>query len=98
MKLNNDCMKAVLNYIVDHSGFDFDGSRIHQKKINSCEMVEFLQKDNHFDKETIVYAIVYAYKHKYIEVISMPQLDNFMISSFTIVDVTPLGYNYMNGL
>ena len=93
MKVNNECIKAVLNYVIDNTGIIDEGDRCSVKQTNLYQIIQALQND--FKKEVIAHSTLYAHKCGYLDMLPIRDMNNISYALCKINDVTPVGYAYL---
>lgn len=93
MRVNNDCIKAVLNHVIDNTEIKCNESGCSFTYIDLNHIIRNLEEK--FNQETIVHSAIYAQKCGYLDMKLTPDLANFIYAKFQISDVTPLGYQFL---
>lgn len=93
MRVNNECIKAVLNHVIDNTGINDEGDRCSIKQTNLYQIIQALQ--NNFNKEVIVHSTLYAQKCGYIDMSPIRDINNISYALCKINDITLIGYEYL---
>lgn len=95
MRVNNECIKAVLNYVIKKSTIVFDISNSGYQKISFLSIVEDLSSETNYTKEEIIHSCVYALLCNYFITLSHPDLVKFTPAQTVILDVSLTGYQFL---
>lgn len=95
MKVNNECIKAVLNYVIDNVKVVFDTSGAGYEPISTLSIIQALSKNEKFTQEEIFHSCIYASKCGYLETDKRYATKNNIPSLIDLVDVTPSGYEFL---
>ena len=93
MRVNNDCIKAILNFVIENTGINDEGDKCSVKQTNLYQIIQALQND--FEKEVIAHSTLYAQKCGYIDMTPIRDINNISYALCKISDVTPIGYEYL---
>lgn len=93
MKLNKDCIKAVLNFVIDNTGINYENTKCSIKQTDLYQLIQNLS--NEFDKEVVIHSTIYASKCGYLDMKPIRETNNIIYAKCDIVDVTPLGYKFL---
>ena len=95
MKVNNECIKAVLNYVIDNSVVEFD-EHIGYKGLSLLSIINDVSNNGTYSKEQVLHSCIYAYKCQYIDANrEMGDCSNIVTARVKIYDVTPYGYKFL---
>lgn len=93
MRVNNECIKAVLNFVIDNTGVNDEGQKCSLKQTDLYQIIQKLQSD--FQKEVIVHSTIYAAKCGYLDMKPIRDIHNITYAMCDISDVTPAGYDFL---
>lgn len=93
MRINNDCIKAILNFVIENTGIDCDDTKFSIKQTNLNQIVKTLNED--FDQKVIIHSTIYANKCGYLDMKPIKEISNIIYTSCDIADITPLGYKFL---
>ncbi|WP_024348480.1 hypothetical protein [Lacrimispora indolis] len=94
MKINNDCIRVVLNYIIENVEITVD--RDNKADIKGISMLSVMNNlSTTYQKEEVVHAILYASKYGLIDMQHIKDNSNINLSTNHIYDVTPMGYKFL---
>lgn len=97
MRLSNECMKAVLNYVIDNVNVVFDTSNAGYKGVSISSVVEALSGDGKFSESSVLHSCLYAYNLGFIITEQKVNLTSMSPILIKILDVTPSGYKFLEG-
>lgn len=67
MKLNKDCVKDVLNYIIKNAIVEFTESNVGYKGLSLLSVLDGVSNENNYDKEVVLHSVIFANKHNLID-------------------------------
>lgn len=96
MKLNKDCVKDVLNYIIKNATVEFTESNVGYKGLSLLSILDGVSNENAYDKEVVLHSVIFANKYNLIDTNrQMGDGSKIVTSRVEIYDVTPYGYNFL---
>lgn len=96
MKLNKDCVKDVLNYIIKNATVEFTESNVGYKGLSLLSVLDGVSNENGYDKEVVLHSVIFANKYNLIDTNrQMGDGSKIVTSRVEIYDVTPYGYNFL---
>ncbi len=96
MKINNNCVKDVLKYIIKNAIVEFSESNVGYKGLSLLSVIEGVSTENNYDKEVVLHSVIYANKYNLIDTNrQMGDGSNIVTARVQIYDVTPYGYNFL---
>lgn len=93
MKVNKECIKDVLNYVMSKTGVSVEKTKAILKSTDIFSIIEDL--GNTYTNEEIVHSVIYAGKCGYLDMTSLHGKRDFLFATVDINDVTPLGYKFL---
>ena len=93
MRVNNECIKAVLNFVIDNTSITCENTKCYIIQTDLYKVIENLEEK--YDKATIVHSVIYASKCGYLDMKPIRETNNIMYSTCDIADVTPIGYKFL---
>lgn len=95
MKVNNECIKAVLNHVIENATVVFDSSKAGYKGISILSVIKALSEDKKYSESVVLHSCLYAYNFGLIITDKRIELKNLTPSLVDILDVTPTGYKFL---
>lgn len=93
MKVNNECIKAVLNYVIENTDIIDGDTKCSIKQTNLYEVIKGLEEN--YERKLIIHSTFYASKCGYLEMEPIRETRNIVYSNCNINDVTPIGYKFL---
>lgn len=93
MRVNKECIKDVLNFVIENTGIEYEDTKCHIKQTNLYQLIEKLKND--YEKEVIVHSTIYASKCGYLDMKPIRETSNIIYVKCDIADVTPTGYQFL---
>lgn len=95
MKRNNDCIKAVLNHVIENVNVVFDTSHVGYDGISLLSVINNLSEDGTYKAEEVLHSCMYASFLGLIWADKRIEPKNIIASTIDILDVTPAGYEFL---
>lgn len=95
MKVNNECIKAVLNHVIENSGIEFDTSKAGYKGLSILSVIKDLSANNKYSEQVVLHSCLYAYNFGLLITDKRVELTNLTPALVSILDVTPSGYKFL---
>lgn len=95
MKVNNECIKAVLNHVIENSEIEFDTSKAGYKGLSILSVIQKISEDNKYSESAVLHACLYSYILGFIITDKKVELKNLTPALVSILDVTPSGYKFL---
>lgn len=95
MKVNNECIKAVLNHVIETSEVVFDTSKAGYNGVSILSVIKSLSENEKYSKSVVLHSCLYAYNFNLIITDKRIELKNLIPSLIDILDVTPSGYKFL---
>lgn len=95
MKVNNECIKAVLNHVIDKSEVEFDTSKAGYKGLSILSVVQEISSNNTYSESVVLHSCLYAYSLGLLITDKRIELKNLTPALVSILDVTPSGYKFL---
>lgn len=93
MKIDNECIKAVLNFVIENTDINDEDTKCSIEQTNLYKIIKGLE--NTYDRKVIIHSTFYASKCGYIEAQPLRETRNIVYSTYNINDVTPMGYKFL---
>lgn len=93
MRVNKDCIKAVLNFVIENTGINCENEKCSIKQTDLYQLIDKL--GNEFSKEVIIHSTIYASKCGYLDMKPIRDIHNIIYATCDIADVTPMGYKFL---
>ena len=93
MKVNNECIKAVLNYVIENTGINDGDTKCSIEQTNLYKVIKGLE--GNYDRKVIIHSTFYACKCGYLEMNPIREVTNIVYSNCNISDVSPIGYKFL---
>lgn len=93
MKVNNECIKAVLNHVIANTGVTVEKTKAILKSTDIFGIIKELEGT--YTNEEIVHSVIYAGKCNYLDMTPLHGKRDFLFATVDINDVTPLGYKFL---
>lgn len=93
MELNKECIKAVLDFVIQNTGIECEDTKCSIKQTNLYQLIENLK--NSYEKEVIIHSTIYACKCGYLDMKPIREVNNIIYANCNIADVTPTGYQFL---
>ncbi len=95
MKVNNDCIKSVLNYVIDNVNVVFDISKAGYNGVSILSVIKALSENEKYSESVVLHSCLYAYNFGLIITDKRIELKSLTPSLIDILDVTPSGYKFL---
>ncbi len=95
MKVNNDCIKSVLNYVIDNVNVVFDTSKAGYNGVSILSVIKALSENEKYSESVVLHSCLYAYNFGLIITDKRIELKSLTPSLIDILDVTPSGYKFL---
>lgn len=95
MKVNNECIKAVLNHVIENSEVVFDTSKAGYNGVSILSVIKALSENEKYSESVVLHSCLYAYNFGLIITDKRIELKNLTPSLIDILDVTPSGYKFL---
>lgn len=95
MKVNNECIKSVLNYVIENSEVVFDTSKAGYNGVSLLSVIKTLSENEKYSKSVVLHSCLYAYNFGLIITNKRIEFTDLMPSLISILDVTPSGYKFL---
>lgn len=98
MKVNNECIKAVLNHVIEKSEVVFDTSKAGYNGVSLLAVIKALSENKEYSESIILHSFLYAYNLGFLitaKRIDLKELKSLTPSLIDILDVTPSGYKFL---
>ena len=93
MRVNNECIKSVLNFIIENTDINDGDTKCSIEQTNLYQIIKGLE--NNYERKTIIHSVFYASKYGYIEMQPLREFRNIVYSTCYINDVTPNRYRFL---
>lgn len=99
MKLNPDCIRAILKYCVEHIDYEDIGlNQWHEKSIMLTALYESNEVKD-FEKKEIMYSVMKLYEYNFITISRIqPANGQKYFDNCEITDVTVYGHDFYNSI
>lgn len=99
MKINPDCMRAILKYCIEHIDYkEISFNKWAEKSVGLSSLYSNAEFQD-FDKKEIMYSVMKLYEYNYITLSHVcPTGGNKYIDDCSITDVTIYGHNFYNSV
>mgnify|MGYP001049336610 CR=1 FL=1 len=95
MKINNECIKEVLNYVIEKSEVVFNTTSSGYKGVSILSVIKELAEDSKYSESVVLHSCLYAYNFSLIITDKRIDLKNLIPAMIDILDVTPSGYKFL---
>lgn len=95
MKRNDDCIKAVLNYVIENVDVVFDTSHAGYNGVSILSVIKSLSENNQYTEAEVLHSCLYAYNCGLILTDKRLELKNISPSLTEILDISPAGYKFI---
>ena len=94
MKRNNECIRAVLNYVIENTSIVAEETKFDIKPTDMYAIIKGME-DTSFNKEEIIHSIIYASRCGFLDTKPITSKVNNTYAAIDIYDVTPTGYSFL---
>lgn len=95
MKINNKCIKEVLNYVIEKSEVIFDVSNSKYKGVSILSVIKELSESGKYPESVVLHSCLYAYNFNLVITNKRIDYTNLIPAAIDILDVTPSGYKFL---
>lgn len=95
MKINNECIKAVLNFVIDNVNVVFNASKAGYNGVSILSVIKALSENEKYSESVVLHSCLYAYNFGLIITDKRIELKSLTPSLIDILDVTPSGYKFL---
>lgn len=95
MRVNKDCIKDVLNYVIENVNVVFDTSKAGYNGVSILSVIRALSDNDKYSESIVLHSCLYAYNCGFIMIDKRIDLNNLTPSLIDILDVTPAGYKFL---
>lgn len=95
MRINNNCIKDVLNYVIDNVIVKFDTTKAGYDGVSVLSVIKSLSEEGKYTEAEVLHACLYAYNCGLILTDRRMELTNLTPSITDILDVSPSGYKFI---
>lgn len=95
MRVNNNCIRDVINYVIDNAVVIFDTTRAGYEGISLLSVIKALSQDDKYAEAEVLHACLYAYNYGLLLTDKRIELKNLTPSLIDILDVSPAGYKFI---
>lgn len=95
MRVNNECIATVLNYIIENVTISCDPNNAGYKSIDMLSIVNNISESGTYTKEEILHSCMYAIRYNLIALDSLFKMADFIPTKIDIFDITPYGYKFL---
>lgn len=95
MRVNNNCIKDVLNYIINTVTVNFSTANSEYVGISLLSIIKSLSEEKQYSEAEVLHSYIYAQNCGYIWASKRIEFKQIIPAKIDVYDVTPSGYAFI---